>query len=104
MYSSHSCYPNLLSFCTSTWNSGQKTEVPGGGELITYFQTVSGTETPFVSILKDTLGDSNPDNDELRDVWTFTYSRPSIFKRALAAVPFLYRRVGSGKASGVPLP
>ncbi len=88
----------------------EKTSVPGGGELITYFKTVSDpllsasaeTEVPMLSILRDTLGDTDPENDQLRDVWAFTYSRPSVLKRVLAGVPFLYHRSGSTKTSGTP--
>lgn len=85
----------------------QRTEVPGGGELITYFKTVSdpsagATEVPFVSILRDTLGDSDPENDQLRDIWAFTYTRPSLWKRLAAGVPFFYGRPGRSRGNGVP--
>ena len=44
-----------------------------------------GAEVPLVSILRDTLGDADPENDRLRYVWMLTYTRPT----ALAA-----RRLG----------
>jgi hypothetical protein len=72
--------------------------VPGGGELYTYFgnESASGSsrDIPFLSILRDTLGDSDPTNDRLREVWAFTYGRPSVWKRLAAGIPFLYRRAG----------
>src|ERR1051325_5617168 len=59
--------------------------VGGGAELLTVFGSLKGlqtdeaandktqgprdTEVPLVSILRDTLGDSNPENDRLRYVW-----------------------------------
>jgi hypothetical protein len=88
----------------------ERTNVPGGGELITYFKPganpftpgTDAADVPLVSILRDTLGDADPANDQLRDVWAFTYSRQSVWKRVLAGVPFLYHRLGAEKASGTP--
>src|SRR5262249_48106018 len=47
----------------------EKIEVPGGAELITVHAKLSGLESeendkwiPLVSILRDTLGDNNPEN------------------------------------------
>ncbi len=58
-------------------------------------------EVPLVSILRDTLGDADPTNDRLRQVWMHTYARPGGWQRALAAVPFLYtNRLGKGAARG----
>jgi hypothetical protein len=82
--------------------------VRGGGELYTYFCRVAGEdsdeEMPFLSVLRDTLGDADPANDRLRQVWAFTYSRPSIWKRFAAAVPFLYRRAGWKSVSSESMP
>lgn len=79
----------------------ERTPVKGGGELFTFFKTVpeekGAAEVPFVSILRDTMGDADPDNDELRDVWALTQVRPSWWRRAVAAVPFLYHRAGSAR-------
>ena len=87
----------------------ERTEVPGGGELVTYFRTVmdpasGASEVPLVSILRDTMGDANPENDQLRNVWAFTYTRPSVFKRLAASVPFLYERMGRSSGNGAPPP
>ena len=63
------------------------------------------TEVPLVTVLRDTLGDDNPENDRLRYVWMLTYTQPSIAKRIAAAIPFLYRSVGNKKnVSGPPNP
>ncbi len=62
---------------------------------------------PLVSILRDTLGDENPENDRLRYVWMLTYTRPTAWQRVASAVPFLYGRVGSKKRAstrGMPPP
>lgn len=88
----------------------QRIEIAGGADLLTYFRSVSDPmlpgsgekEIPFVSILRDTMGDTDPENDQLREVWAFTYTRPSLFKRVAAAVPFLYRHTGQSKPSGAP--
>ncbi|HYH84573.1 MAG TPA: hypothetical protein VEX60_03765, partial [Pyrinomonadaceae bacterium] len=69
--------------------------------------TGSGSEVPLVSILRDTLGDENPENDRLRFVWMLTYTRPSLKQRLASGVPFLYARVGDKKkasAKGMPPP
>ncbi len=51
---------------------------------------------PLVAVLRDTLGDDDPENDRLTSVWLLTYSRPNIGQRLLSAVPFFYWRVGNG--------
>lgn len=81
-------------------------QIPGGGELYTYFKTAGDAQwdVPLVSVLRDNLGDADPENDELRGVWAFTYSRPPLFKRAIAAIPFFYRHTGRSRPSGPPPP
>ena len=78
----------------------EKIEIAGGGELITVHAKLLGlpSETedqwvPLVSILKDTLGDQNSDNDRLRYVWPLTYTRPTMKQRVAAAIPFFYTRI-----------
>jgi hypothetical protein len=75
-------------------------------ELLTVFGSLDGlkhegdaaaAEVPLVSILRDTLGDSDPENDRLRQVWMLTYTRPTAWQRFASAVPFLYGRVGDKK-------
>src|SRR5580700_3178991 len=56
-----------------------------GAELITIFERLpvnpaspsNQRELPLMAILKDTLNDSDPTNDRIRQVWVFTYSQPS---------------------------
>jgi len=92
--------------------------VPGGAELVTVFGRVQDAippnpedaenqpaDVPLISILRDTLGDSNPDNDRLRYVWVLTSARPTLLQRAAAAVPFFYWRAGYlKKAERIPAP
>ncbi|MCA1593625.1 MAG: hypothetical protein LC754_13435, partial [Acidobacteria bacterium] len=74
-------------------------------ELLTVFGSLTGlpaasgesADVPLVSILRDTLGDDNPENDRLRYVWMLTYTRPTAMQRVASAVPFLYRRVSDKK-------
>ena len=80
----------------------ERIEVPGGAELITVHARLTGTEStdndnwvPLVSILRDTLGDNDAENNRLRYVWPLTYTRPTIKQRLAAAIPFFYTRVGN---------
>src|ERR1051325_5215799 len=80
----------------------ERVEVPGGAELITVKTKLAGLESaendnwvPLVSILRDTLGDNNPENNRLRYVWPLTYTRPTVKQRLAAAIPFFYTRVGN---------
>jgi hypothetical protein len=81
----------------------EKIEVPGGAELITVEAKLSGLESekwvPLVSILRDNLGDENPENDRLRYVWPLTYTRPTVKQRLAAAIPFFYTRIGNKDGS-----
>jgi hypothetical protein len=90
----------------------ERIEVPGGAELITVHAKLAGLEStendkwiPLVSILRDTLGDNNPENNRLRYVWPLTYTRPTMKQRLAAAIPFFYTRVGNKeKLSKTPPP
>ena len=81
----------------------ERIKVNGGAELLTIFGRLNGLraaegvgpEVPLISVLRDTLSDTNPENDRLRYVWMLTYTRPNLMKRLAAAVPFLYQDVGS---------
>ncbi|MEP6717855.1 MAG: hypothetical protein ABJB21_01865 [bacterium] len=80
----------------------ERIPVAGGAELITIHARLDGIENsktpnwvPLVTILRDTLGDQNIENDRLRYVWPLTYTRPTRRQRILGAVPFLYMRVGN---------
>lgn len=91
----------------------ERLPISSGAELMTIFGRLDGLakkgkpapEVPLVSVLRDTLGDDNPENDRLRYVWMLTYTQPSMTKRIAAAIPFLYRRVGNKQnISGPPIP
>ncbi|MDQ5835620.1 MAG: hypothetical protein M3379_02460 [Acidobacteriota bacterium] len=74
-------------------------------ELLTVFGSLDGlkpedapdSDVPLVSVLRDTLGDRDAENDRLRYVWMLTYTRPGALQRVASAVPFLYGRVGDRK-------
>ena len=86
----------------------ERLPIAGGAELLTIFgeahtdspverfarssdsSNIINSEVPLVSVLRDTLGDNDPANDRLRDVWMHAYARPSMRQRLLASVPFLY--------------
>jgi hypothetical protein len=86
----------------------ERMTIAGGAELLTIFGELDGLrrtndqsrEVPLVSIVRDTLGDENPDNDRLRYVWMLTYTKPSFGQRLASAVPFLYSRVGNKRSAG----
>ena len=86
--------------------------VAGGAELLTVFGQLDGlprekgesAEVPLVSVVRDTLGDENTDNDRLRYLWMLTYTKPTFGQRLASAVPFLYNRVGNKKRAGDDAP
>lgn len=87
----------------------ERTTVAGGAELLTIFGRLDGltrdgstnAEVPLVSVLRDTMGDDNPENDRLRYLWMLTYTSPSFSQRAAAFVPFFFNRAGNKeRASG----
>jgi hypothetical protein len=83
-----------------------------GAELITVFgrlhNPASGSQdldVPLVSVLRDSLGDSDPGNDRLRYVWILTSTRPTPWQRAASALSFGFFRAGSKNHSNrVPSP
>jgi hypothetical protein len=83
--------------------------VPNGAELLTVYGNLADknvfTRVPLMAVLRDTLGDSNPENDKLRYVWVFTSTRPTLMQRGAAAIPFFYWRPDLGKnANNRPAP
>jgi hypothetical protein len=86
----------------------------GGAELLTIFGRLDGMrsngltapEVPLVSVVRDTLSDTDPENDRLRYVWMLTYTEPTLMKRIASAIPFLYQHVGNKKqaSKGPPAP
>ncbi len=88
----------------------ERTPIDGGAELITIHGKLDGISNaennwvPLVSVLRDTLGDVNNENDRLRYVWPLTYTRPTLGQRVSGAVPFLYARVGNKKKTNAEAP
>src|ERR1700676_3078440 len=77
----------------------ERQPVANGAELLTVFSSLPDDtgEVPLVSVLRDTLGDNDPDNDRLRYVWVLTSARPTLLQHAAAFVPFFYWRADLGK-------
>jgi len=91
----------------------QSQPVAGGAELVTVFARLNATppsdpqnlDIPLLAVLRDSLGDDNPDNDRLRSVWILTSTRPTVWQRAASALSFGYFRAGSKRHAGhVPSP
>ncbi len=90
----------------------ERTPVPSGAEIITLLctQAHSGSrdqpnrEIPILSVLRDTLNDSDPENDRLRHVWIYSHTGPSIWQRFVAVLPFAYRQATAGRESNGRLP
>jgi hypothetical protein len=87
--------------------------VAGGAELVTVFARLNtGTpsssqdlDVPLLAVLRDSLGDDNPDNDRLRSVWILTSTRPTLWQRTASALSFGYFRAGNKRHAGrVPSP
>ncbi len=83
----------------------EKVRVGEDADLITIFARsrnikLEEKEIPLVSVLRDTLGDTDPENDHLRYVWMLTYTRPSRGQKVAALVPFLYTRTTNKKNPG----
>lgn len=92
------------SSATSSLFRLERVPVTGGAELITIHARMEGLKSeadqkwvPLVTVLRDTLGDLDPENDRLRYLWPLTYTRPTIKQRVAGAIPFLYTRVGNKK-------
>jgi hypothetical protein len=78
----------------------QTHNIAGGAELLTIFGELpdaspepasAGTASvPLVSVLRDTLGDTDPDNDRLRFVWVHTSTQPTLLQHGAALIPFFY--------------
>jgi hypothetical protein len=90
----------------------EREPIDAGGELLTVFgrpdaginrdgNRVDG-QVPLVSMLRDTLGDGDSENDRLRYVWVHGYGSPSAAQRIASAIPFLNRRTGNRKLSEEP--
>jgi hypothetical protein len=90
----------------------EREPVADGAELITVFgrlhDPASGSQdldVPLLTVLRDSLGDSDPSNDRLRYVWILTSTRPTPWQRAASALSFGFFRAGSRHhANEVPSP
>jgi hypothetical protein len=90
----------------------ERVAVPGGAQLITLFGHGTGSETegerqneiPILSVLRDTLGDSDPTNDRLRQVWVYSYVNPSLWQKVAAGLPFFYLSAHKNRAPAGELP
>ncbi len=90
----------------------EREPVADGAELVTVFgrlyDPASGSQdldVPLLSVLRDSLGDSDPANDRLGRVWILTSTRPTLWQRAASALSFGYFRAGSkSHANRVPSP
>jgi len=85
--------------------------VDDGAELLTLFFTehpdadhYEESEVPLISILRDTLGSSDPEVHRLRYVWIHTYAAPGLKQRIAAATPFVYSRFGNTGTVKVGIP
>jgi hypothetical protein len=83
----------------------QSKSVEGTAQLLTLFCRAcragkTDGDVPLVAVLRDTLGDRNPENDRVTYVWLLSYAHLNMGQRLLSAVPFFYWRVGDGSRSG----
>lgn len=86
-------------------NSGFRLErapVRGGAELITLFGRLQDPATggerldvPILSVLRDNLGNSDPENQRLRYIWILTSTKPTPLQRFASGLSFLYFRAGT---------
>jgi hypothetical protein len=88
-------------------------DITTGGQLVIFFeklaaegQNLGTSELPLLAVLRDTMGNNDPKNSRLRQVWVFTYAAPSPPQRIAAGVPFFYHRSGldSGSCRRPPRP
>src|ERR1700722_4622830 len=88
-------------------------DITTGGQLVIFFeklaadgQSAGPSEMPLLAVLRDTMGNNDPENNRLRQVWVFTYASPSPAQRIAAGVPFFYHRSGldSGSSTRPPRP
>ena len=84
----------------------QSTAVGDTAEVLTLFCRAcekadsKPADVPLVAVLRDTLGDANPETDRLSYVWLLSYRRPNLGQRLASAIPFFYWRIGGDPAVG----
>jgi hypothetical protein len=90
----------------------EREPVNGGAELVILFGHLTDPgaggqdrEVPLLSVLRDTLGDGDSNNDRLRYVWILTSTRPTPIQRAASAISFAWFRTGARQHDNrVPTP
>ncbi len=79
----------------------ERLAVPGGSELITVFGPIAGAQgpadVPLLSVLRDDLGQADPESSRLRYVWVLTSMPPGLLQRAAGSLPFFYWRADVGR-------
>jgi hypothetical protein len=85
---------------SSSWLVRER--VAGGADLITLFgrmqDPAAGTDrldVPLLTVLRDTLDDTDAASDRLRYVWILTSTRPTPVQRLASALSFFRFRAGS---------
>ena len=75
----------------------EREPVADGAELVTIFGRLHNPapgsqdlDVPLLSVLRDSLGDSDPANERLRYVWILTSTRPTPWQRAASALSFVF--------------
>jgi hypothetical protein len=109
--------PNPVIIPSETQSPGalraETVDITTGGQLVIFFEKLAAdgqspgtSELPLLAVLRDTMGDNDPENNRLRQVWVFTYASPSPAQRIAAGVPFFYHRSGldSGSSKRPPRP
>ena len=79
-------------------------------KLVIFFEKLAAdgespgtSELPLLVVLRDTMGDNDPDNNHVRQVWVFPYTAPSPAQRIAVEVPFSYHRSGLDSGSSANL-
>jgi hypothetical protein len=85
--------------------SVEQSPLNGGSELVTIFRNpgAGAAAVPLVTVLRDTLGDADPENDRLTYVWLLNNARPAWWQRIAAATPFFYHRAAGRKKDRLEL-
>jgi hypothetical protein len=74
---------------------------PETAQLLTLFCAGCGMErqdVPLISVLRDTLGQTDVADHKVTAVWLLSYSHPTIAQRSLAAIPFFYWSLSDGSS------
>jgi hypothetical protein len=66
----------------------EATAIGNTADLLTLFCRETNYDIPLVAVLRDTLGDSDPENDRVSYMWLLPYTGPSVIQNLLSAVPF----------------